>query len=111
MVRSLFCHGFLSVLRDRVSFQTIASTHLLRPPCVWYDFSQMLRPNKVLPLIKASQRSWILAGTSAGSRNSDGTCHPHGFSNADERDEHSKRIPPVSPPLSHLGNGVSLTVP
>ncbi|XP_024381052.1 uncharacterized protein [Physcomitrium patens] len=66
----------------------------------------MLRPNKVLPLIKASQRSWILAGTSAGSRNSDGTCHPHGFSNADERDEHSKRIPPVSPPLSHLGNGV-----
>lgn len=53
----------------------------------------MLRAKQLLPVIKASQRSWILAGTSAGSRTSDGTCNPHGLSNADDRDEHLKRTP------------------
>ncbi|KAG0630822.1 hypothetical protein M758_1G205400 [Ceratodon purpureus] len=56
----------------------------------------MLRPKQLLPLIKASQRSWILAGTSAGSRTGDG--NPHGLSSADEKDEHLKRTPHIPHP-------------
>lgn len=64
----------------------------------------MLRAKQLLPVIKASQRSWILAGTSAGSRTGDGTCNPHGLSNAEDRDEHLKRTP-------HLPHEVSAIFP
>lgn len=64
----------------------------------------MLRPKQLLPLIKASQRSWILAGTSAGSRTGDGTCNPHGVATADEKDENFKR----TPHLPHPGHEVSV---
>ena len=67
----------------------------------------MLRPKQLLPLIKASQRSWILAGTSAGSRTGDGPCNPHGLSTADEKDDHIKRTPHIP----HPGHEVSVITP
>jgi len=63
----------------------------------------MLRAKQLLPVIKA--RSWILAGTSAGSRTGDSTCNPHGLSNADDRDEHAKRTPHV-PHVGHEVHGL-----
>lgn len=60
------------------------------------ECSQMLRPKQLLPLLKASQRTWLVAGSTSGTRAGDGTSHPHGLSAADDREGENGRTPSSS---------------
>lgn len=93
-------------LVSRSQFSSIQPLHggfpaiiiLIRFLCVDHldECSQMLRPKQLLPLLKASQRTWLVAGSTSGTRAGDGTSHPHGVSAADDREGENGRTPSSS---------------
>lgn len=67
----------------------------------------MLRPKQLVPFFKATQRSWLAAGPTCGTRPGDGSCHPNGLSNPDEQEGENVRRPTPSTPSLLQVQGVS----
>lgn len=63
----------------------------------------MLRPKQLVPLYKAT-RTWLVAGTTCGTRTGDGSCNnPNGTCTSDEQGENGKRsTPALNPVLDQL---------